>query len=59
MAEESSRDSQSADRRICEFQATSDPATFGSAFDMSGVMSTGRSSSLPLWNVAPARTGAT
>ena len=25
----------------------------GSAFDMSGAMSTGRSSSFPLWNVAP------
>ncbi len=41
------------------FQATSDPAFDGSASDVSGVMSTGRSSSLPLWNTAPARTRAT
>ncbi|MGA8252975.1 MAG: transposase, partial [Mycobacterium sp.] len=34
---------------ISEFQATSDPAVSGSAFDVSGVMSTGRSSNLPLW----------
>ena len=44
---------------ISEFQATSDPAVSGSAFDVSGVMSTGRSSNLPLWNTAPARTRAT
>ena len=44
---------------ISEFQATSDPAVSGSAFDVSGVMSTGRSSNLPLWNTAPARTTAT
>jgi hypothetical protein len=44
---------------MSEFQATSDPAVSVSAFDVSGVMSTGRSSSLPLWNTAPARTRAT
>ena len=44
---------------ISDFQATSDPAFDGSMFDVSGVMSMGRSSSLPLWNVAPARTRAT
>lgn len=36
---------------ISDFQATSDPAFDGSASDISGVMSTGRSSSL--WSVAP------
>jgi hypothetical protein len=43
MAEESSRDPKNADRRICEFQAMSDPVTFGLAFDMSGVLSRGGS----------------
>jgi MFS family permease len=52
-------------RRYCqdlwigEFQATSDPTVSGSAVDSAGVMSMGRSSSLPLWKTAPARTRAT
>ncbi len=44
---------------IGDFQATSDPAVAGSPVDGLGVMSVGRSSSLPLWNTAPARTRAT
>lgn len=40
--------------RVC--QATSDAGVSG---DGSGVISTGRSRSLPLWNSAPARTNAT
>jgi hypothetical protein len=44
---------------IGEFQATSDPTVSGCAVDGSGVMSMGRSSSLPLWITAPARTRAT
>jgi hypothetical protein len=35
-------------------RATSDPAVCGSAVDVSGVMSVGRSSGLNLWNTAPA-----
>lgn len=52
-------------RRYCqylwmgEFQATSDPVLAGSAGGVSGVMLVGRSSSLPVWNTAPARTSAT
>ncbi|MGA9679653.1 MAG: hypothetical protein WBR28_31755, partial [Mycobacterium sp.] len=34
---------------IGEFHATSDPADSASVVDCSGVMSMGRSSSLPLW----------
>jgi hypothetical protein len=41
------------------FQATSDPAVWLSGGIGSGVMSVGRSSSLPLWKTAPARTRAT
>ena len=44
---------------IGEFHATSDPADSASVVDCSGVMSMGRSSSLPLWKTAPARTRAT
>lgn len=40
--------------KVC--QATSDTGVSG---DGSGVISTGRSRSLPLWNSAPARTNAT
>jgi hypothetical protein len=44
---------------IGEFQATSDPAVSDSPLVGSVVMSVGRSSSLPLWKTAPARTRAT
>ncbi|SOJ53578.1 hypothetical protein MSIMFB_01078 [Mycobacterium simulans] len=40
-------------------QATSDPAVSSAGGTGSGVMSAGRSSSLPLWKIAPARTRAT
>lgn len=42
-----------------EFQATSAPVLSGSTAPVLGLMSVGRSSSLPLWNTAPARTSAT
>ncbi|ANS32140.1 transcriptional regulator, LuxR family (plasmid) [Rhodococcus opacus] len=42
-----------------EFHATSDPVLAGSTAPELGLMSVGRSSSLPLWNTAPARTSAT
>lgn len=50
------------DQRNCQYlwirvcQATSDTGVSGEG---SGVMSTGRSRSVPLWNTAPARTSAT
>lgn len=44
---------------IGEFQATSVPAGWASVGAAGGVMSAGRSSSLPLWKTAPARTRAT
>jgi len=42
-----------------ESQATSEPTLAVLLIDGSGVMSTGRSRSLPLWKAAPARTRAT
>ena len=41
------------------FQATSVPVDSVGAESADGVMSVGRSSSLPLWKIAPARTRAT
>ena len=46
-------------RRWSAIQGKGNPAVSGSARDVSGVMSIGHSSSLPLWNTAPARTRAT
>ena len=52
-------------RRNCQylwiglFQATSVPVDSVGAESADGVMSVGRSSSLPLWKIAPARTRAT
>ncbi len=44
---------------IGRFQATSVAVVAAAAVDEAAVMSRGRSSSLPLWNSAPARTSAT